>query len=286
MKNIAGEQTYSTLAEHSRDPRRPGTIMKASERREQISEHLLTVGYARIDDLVERFGISRMTVHRHLDALERQGMLRKVRGAVTVQPSGLYESTFRYRLGMSQQEKRALARAALDYVEPGQAVMLDDSTTALAVVSELAEVRPLSVITNSVAAIERLVQAEGIDVICLGGEYNATYNSFLGLLCEQAIAELRVNVLFLSVSAVQGVTAFHQDEQVIRVKRAMMAVASKRILLVDHQKFGALALHKVADLSTFDVVLCTEGLTPEQIAALKKPDINLRVVPLQTSSSG
>ena len=60
-------------------------------------------------------------------------MLRKLHGAVTVQPSGIYESTFRYRMTVGRAEKDALARAALDYVEAGQVIMLDNSTTASAV---------------------------------------------------------------------------------------------------------------------------------------------------------
>jgi len=253
--------------------------MKAAERREQFAEYILKSGYARIDDLVERFGISRMTVHRHLDSLERQGMLRKLHGAVTALPSALYESSFRYRATIGLPEKQALARAALEFVDPGQAVILDDSTTALAVAGLLPEVRPLTVITNSVAAIERLSWVDDIELICLGGEFNRTYNSYLGLLCEQTIAELRVNTVFLSASAVQGATAFHQDEEVVRVKRAMMAIARTRVLLVDHNKFGAFALHNLSDLSTFDAVLTTDGLAEEHCAALANAGINLRIVP-------
>ncbi|MBX6321874.1 MAG: DeoR/GlpR transcriptional regulator [Rhodospirillaceae bacterium] len=255
-------------------------MVKVADRRQQLAEYVMRMGYVRIDDLVERFNISRMTVHRHLDRLERQGVLRKLRGAVTVQPSGLYESSFRYRSTIHQAEKLALARAALEYVEPGQAVMLDDSTTTVAVSSLLRKVGPLTVITNSAAVLETLSQAEDIELICLGGQFNHTYNAYLGLLCEHAIAELRVKVLFLSASAIQGATAFHQDQQVIRVKQAMMSVARTRILLVDHHKFGGLALHRLADLSAFDAVLTTEGLAPEHLGALNKPDIKLRIVPL------
>lgn len=258
-----------------------GRSSKAADRREQIADYVIQVGYARIEDLIERFRISRMTVHRHLDSLERQGVLRKLHGAVTVQPSGLYESGFRYRSTIGQAEKRALARAALDYVEPGQAVMIDDSTTTLAVAQLLPQVQPLTVITNGVASAEILTKADEIELICLGGAFNRTYNSYLGLLCEHMIAELRVNVLFLSASAVQGGTAFHQDQQVIRVKRAMMAVARQRVLLVDHRKFGGLALHKLADLTQFEAVVTTEGLPAAEIAQLEKSGIRLRVVPVE-----
>ncbi|RVA10407.1 DeoR/GlpR transcriptional regulator, partial [Mesorhizobium sp. M7A.F.Ca.US.002.01.1.1] len=115
-------------------------MIKADERREEIADYVIKLGQVRIDDLVEHFGVSRMTVHRHIDRLAQQGVLRKLHGAVTVQPSGLYESAFRYRVTVNRAEKDALARAALDYVEAGQVVMLDDSSTANAVAALLLDV--------------------------------------------------------------------------------------------------------------------------------------------------
>lgn len=253
--------------------------MKGLERREAVAEHVLRLGYVRIEDLVEHFGISRMTVHRHVDALARQGVLRKLHGAVTAQPSGLYESAFQYRVTVAQAEKRALARAALSHVEAGQAVMIDESSTVATLAGLFGEVAPLTVVTNSVGAAELLAQTDDIDLISLGGNYSRVYNAYIGLICEQAIAKLRVNTLFLSASAVQGNAAFIQDQQIVRVKQAMMAVAQKRILLVDHYKFDRPALHMLANLSDFDVVLTTDGLEAERRDAIVNGGVDLRIVP-------
>lgn len=253
-------------------------MLKSSERRELMAEYLLQVGSARIEDLVERFGVSRMTVHRYLVAMERQGILRRVHGAVTLQPSSVYESSFRYRSSIGQREKRALARAAKDYMEPGQVVMIDDSTTGLALLPELAQIKPLTVISNSVAAAEQLIHRDDNEFVSLGGSYSRTYHSFVGIECERMIGNLRANILYMSVSSVQGIDAFHQDERVVRVKRAMMAASSRKILAIDRSKFGRIALHKVADLREFDVVLCTPGMPPETLAALEHAGIEMRIV--------
>src|SRR5215211_4848901 len=103
-----------------------------SERRERIAEIVLTNESVSARDLASRFDVSVMTVHRDLDELERQGVLRKVRGGATPQPSSLFESNVRYRLTLAMTEKQALARAAIDQVESGQSVMIDESTTGLA----------------------------------------------------------------------------------------------------------------------------------------------------------
>src|SRR5581483_5776733 len=119
------------------------------------------------------------------DELEAQGILRKVRGGATAQPSSLFESDARYRLTLAVREKEAIAQRALTYIEPGQAVLLDDSTTVLALVRLLPQVTPLTVITYGLAATRELTQVRGVHLISPGGEYLPKYDAFVGLLCEQ-----------------------------------------------------------------------------------------------------
>jgi DeoR/GlpR family transcriptional regulator of sugar metabolism len=255
-----------------------GTMARADERREEIAGYIISRGQVRIDDLVEHFGVSRMTIHRHIDRLAHQGVLRKLHGAVTVQPSGLYESAFPYRVTVNRAEKDALAKAALDYIEPGQVVMLDDSTTAGTVALLLADFTPLTVITNSVTAARQLADMDDLDLICLGGQYQRTYNAYIGNVCEHAVNQLRANVLVCSASAVSGATAFIQDQNVVRVKQAMFAAAATRILLVDHTKFGKVALHVLGDLTRFDAVLTTSGLDEAAARELEEAGVRLRIV--------
>ena len=92
---------------------------------------MLTQPFVAVKDLARLFDVSVMTIHRDLDELEGQGMLRKVRGGATPQPSSIFESNARYRITVARAEKQALANFALTLIEPGHAVVLDDSTTVL-----------------------------------------------------------------------------------------------------------------------------------------------------------
>jgi DeoR/GlpR family transcriptional regulator of sugar metabolism len=254
--------------------------MSADHRRQEIADYVIKRGEARIDELVSAFGVSRMTIHRHVDELARQGVLRKLHGAVSAQPSGVYESLFRFRQTSAAPAKRALARAAIAEIEPGQVVMLDDSTTANALGPLLTQVAPLTVVTNSLSLAQQLVDAEELKLILLGGEYHPTYNAFIGHICESALARLRVNTLICSASAIDSTAALIQDPQVVRVKQAMTAAATRRILLVDASKFGKVALHLFADLTAFDLVLVDDGLPEETARWLRAAGVNLRTVPV------
>jgi len=252
--------------------------MANSIRRNELLDYIMEHGSAQIDELIDVFRVSRMTVHRDLDALARQGVVRKVRGGATALPSGLFESNFRYRIRTSVDHKKALAKAALHHIEPGQSILLDDSTTVVFLAELLSSVKPLTVVTNGLASIDRLCEAEEVTLIGLGGHYSRNFRSFLGRVCEQAIGSLRVNTLFMSVAAVSGNALYHQDEQVVKVKRAMMAAADRRVLMVDHRKFDTTALNRLGELSEFDLVLVTEGLAPQILSDLQESGVNVRLV--------
>jgi DeoR/GlpR family transcriptional regulator of sugar metabolism len=244
-----------------------------------MAEQVLADGSATAAELAERFGVSLMTVHRDLDELERQGVVRKFRGGVTAQPSGVFESNVRYRLKTMRAQKAAVAEQAVKLVEPGMAVLLDDSTSALetARLLGLGAVTPLTVVTNFLEAINLLAGRRGIHLMALGGDYDPLHSSFLGVSCVEAVRQLRVDVCFASTSAVHGGHAYHQEQHIVSVKRAMLDSAARNVLLVDHTKLGRVALHRVVPLSRFDLLLVDDGAPPEALRDLDEHEVDYRV---------
>jgi DeoR/GlpR family transcriptional regulator of sugar metabolism len=224
---------------------------KVEQRRGRVAEYLLEHGSVAIKDLAELMEVSLITVHRDLDELGRQGMIRKLRGYATVQPSGLFESTVGHRLRVAKREKEALARFALTQVEPGQSVMLDDSTTTLQLAKLLPHKAPITVITNFQMTLDELSETRGVDLISLGGEYFPGYDAYFGIVCERAIASLSADVFFTSAPAVSGGGVFHPLQNTVRVKRAMIEACERRVGLFDHTKFGKKPLHRTGSLQDF-----------------------------------
>jgi DeoR/GlpR family transcriptional regulator of sugar metabolism len=252
--------------------------MKSDVRRQGIMEFLMDAGQAGVDDLALLFGVSKMTVHRDLDELEESGFLRKVRGGASIQPSGLFESEFRYRQKQAIEEKQRLAVAAIAMIEPGQTVIIDDGSTAGGIAGHLADLRPLTVISNNLAVIQDLAGVAGITLIALGGQYSKKFHGFFGLVADEALRSLRADIAFVSTSSIHGTRAFHQDQEVVQTKRLMLAAAERKYLLVDHGKFGRPALHFLNALDCFDAVLT--GDKPEAAVgkALHEAGIRLTVI--------
>jgi DeoR/GlpR family transcriptional regulator of sugar metabolism len=255
-----------------------------TERRERIAELVLSRDVVSARDLAAQFDVSLMTVHRDLDELEARGVLRKTRGGATAQPSSLFESTVRFRLGAARAEKDALARHALASIEPGQAILLDDATTTLALARLLPGAGPLTVITNFRPTIEALYGAADIRLIALGGEYFPTHDSFMGVVCEDALASIRADVFFMSTSAVSAGIAWHQEQVTVSAKRAMLRAARRRVLLIDHGKLGKTALHQLAPLTEFDLVVVDDGVDEAGLKALREARVPFEIAPRRAAA--
>lgn len=255
-------------------------------RRKLIAEAVMTEGSMRIEDLTERFGISLMTAHRDLDELVSRGLLRKTRGVVSAAPSSLIEASDVYRSAREAAEKAAIAEAAAQFIEPGQAVFFDDSTTVLNLVPHLAARVPLTAITNAIPLMNVLKDMRDVTLFGLGGQFHNWCSAFMGPTTVSEIRRLRVDCAMISMSAITDDMVFHQSPEMVEVKRAMFDCAAMRILLADHTKFERRALHAMVALDDFDVVIVDDGTPLRQIERMRARGINIIVAPVARAAAG
>lgn len=248
-------------------------------RQQDISHVVMTEGAVRIEELAERFGVSLMTIHRDLDDLEYRGLLRKSRGLATALPSSLVESSDVFRSGQELDSKVDLAHAAIELIEPGQAVMLDDSTTVQQLTALLPTRAPLTVITNCLTVITEMTNVRGISLVALGGNYYNWCSSFMGRMTTTAITGLRADVFIMSTAAITDDICFHQSAETVDTKRAMFDVSARRVLLADHSKFTKRALYSLANLREFDNVVVDSRTDAEDIQRLQGKGVDVTIAP-------
>lgn len=243
---------------------------KQQDRRRRITEMIMAEGNMRIDDLVTTVGASAMTVYRDLADLEAQGLVHRNRGNVSAASSLLYEAASQYRMQQNEAEKAQVARAAAELIEPGQALMLDDSTTGVHLARLLPERAPLTVVTNHRGVFDELAGQQGIHLICVGGDFLPWADAFVGGMALDALRGMRVDLAIMSVSAVNDGLCFYPQQEMVQLKKAMLASAAKRVLYVDHTKFRRRALHAVAPAEDFDVVIVDSWTSQSDIDVLRE----------------
>jgi DeoR/GlpR family transcriptional regulator of sugar metabolism len=251
--------------------------LNQNQRHDSIIELVINEGSVRIEDLADRFEVSVVTIHRDLDMLDARGIVRKSRGVVTAVATSLFEANPEYRKRQNIQHKKELAAEAFKLVEPGQAVLLDDSTTGVHLAELLPQRQPLSVITNFQQIIDTLAPHPGIALISLGGQHYQWSNAYMGSITVNALNSLRADTLFMSTPSIVDDVCFHQHHDASLIKEAMFKAAARRYLLVDESKFNQRALHANIALSNFDAVILNSGVSSEHVERLKEKDINVIV---------
>lgn len=224
-----------------------------------IVDHLVQQPTVSIAELVELTGRSLMTVHRDVDHLAARGLVRKYRGGVSALPTSVFEAGVEFRKMRQVRAKDALAAVAASFVEPGMSVLLDDSTTVLALARRLVRSGPLTVITNFRCAIDLFVDAPDVRLICIGGRYSHPHDSYISPAELSGLSSYAVDVAFQSTSTMDAQMTYHQEEEVVVMKRTMLDIARRRVLMMDATKVGSTSLHQFVPVARYtDVILPAE----------------------------
>lgn len=254
------------------------TSNKRESRLYAIREHLMSLGTTSVEDLVGLTGVSRMTIHRDLDELEQRGALHRTRGGASVEKTLFFEASVEYRLSLQRHVKDAIAAHATTLIEPGQVLLLDDSTTSHSFLKQLPADLPVTVVSNFLPSIQLASARPNTHLIALGGDYQPNYQAFFGLLTESALATVHADVLICSASALRGHSLFHQSQLVISTRRAMVDSSATRLLLVDSSKIGHTALYLYGSVEDYDAVIVDSGADADALATLSELDTELHVV--------
>ncbi|PJI94769.1 DeoR/GlpR family DNA-binding transcription regulator [Luteimicrobium subarcticum] len=241
--------------------------MLATVRHDRILTALRATGAVRIADLAADLDVSEMTVRRDLAELAERGLVRKVHGGAVAPdaPRPGDEPAFAAKSDLMAAEKAGIARAAACLVEPGASVAISAGTTTHALAHELVrrtDLRPLTVVTNSLPVADTLYRADGVTTVLTGGERTPS-DALVGPLAEAALADLRVDVAFLGahgVSVDHGLTTPNLAEA--STDRALRAAAAATVVLADHSKWQVTGLARWARLDDVDVLVTDDGLEP------------------------
>lgn len=254
--------------------------MNRTERFDAILRRLSELEQVQVGELASELGVSDMTIRRDLEALERQGQLRRVHGgAVSVMGRG-YEPPFEVRQTQRVEDKRVIARAVGELLATGEIVLLDTGTTTLEVARELTSRHDLTVITPSLPLAAVLSEAPGVSCIILGGQLRAGERSTYGALTLRGLQSFNADVCVIAVggiSAVGGVTEY--DPEAAAVTRAQMERAQRVIVVADEHKLGRVTFAHVAPATRVDLLVTRARADHPELAALAQAGVRVVNVP-------
>jgi DeoR/GlpR family transcriptional regulator of sugar metabolism len=233
----------------------------ARQRQSVILDEVRRTGAVRVSELVERLGVSDMTVRRDLDVLAARGLVDKVYGGATsVEGRSVDEPGFEAKSVRQLPEKEAIARRAAALVRPGTAIGLSAGTTTWTLARFLADVPDLTVVTNSIQVADVLRQGRSDRTVVLTGGVRTPSDALVGPVAVQALRSLHLDVVFLGVHGVaerSGFTTPNLNES--ETNRAFVEAGGRLVVLADHTKWGVVGISTIAALDEADVLVVDDG---------------------------
>jgi DeoR family transcriptional regulator, fructose operon transcriptional repressor len=233
----------------------------AEERKKIILELLEESEQVKVADLALQFNVSTETIRRYLEDLEAENKLKKVYGGAVKASVEEKEPTLFEREILRIEEKKRIANRALDFINDGDVIVIDEGTTTFQMVNGLCDKKGLTVITNSFPTASMLISYANKELfdgelIFIGGKVHFSHFRSSSSLSEKMAKEFFPDKVFLSADGLEpnkGVMSYDLEKTLL--SQIYLENGTKSYLLLDHSKIGVKASYRIANFQDVDYIL-------------------------------
>lgn len=243
--------------------------MQRRVRLNQIISAVVENGSLEVENLAQRFDVSRATIRRDLEILEKQRLVSRTHGGATTHVA-FNDLPLSYKTSQDLNEKRRIAHHAMSLLGDARVIGLTGGTTVTEF-SRLLNTRDgLSVVTNALNIATGLVTNPRIRVFSAGGEVRGSSQETVGHSAEQFLSTYNIDVAFLGVDGVDAAAGCtNYDPAGARVNAMLETRSRVCVVLVDASKMGRIALAQVCPITSIDVLVTDLRATESQLAPIR-----------------
>ena len=211
-----------------------------------------------VNRLSELLFVSRPTIRRDLDVLESQGAVMRTHGGVVLRNAADLEIPLMLRERQNNLSKERIAAKAEGYVQNGQVIFLDASSTVSYLVPRLEKFSDIIVVTNSPKTSMALGEL-GIKNYCTGGLMLIHSVAYVGSDTERFVSGINADVFFFSSRGYEaGGMITDSSVEEAGVRRAMMKNSAKSYYLCDSSKKNKKYMYNICSVGDVDGVIDEE----------------------------
>ena len=254
-----------------------------SIRHQKILEILAAEGNLSVSKLSGMLSVSEVTIRTDLTQLAKEGkVLREHGGAQLLEERVRQEYSFQTRKSQNFELKNKIGIAATKNVQPGDSLLLDSSSTVLAMANALRDredLREITVIPTGVWTAIELMSCANINVLMPSGYLRSISGSITGLPTSDFFENLNINKAFLGVwgiSIQDGLTDSHLLE--VELKKKIIQKAREVIILADGSKFNQSGLASYSDFSKVSKIITDKSAPIKVMKELRKKGIEIEIV--------
>lgn len=254
--------------------------MFAEVRKQEIVDLVQREGTITVNELCDIFSVSPATIRNDLTELEILGALKRTHGgAISNERTANYELTFSEKEVLNIDAKQAIAKEAVKFIRPGDAIAIDTGTTTLELVKLIVNIPNLTVVTNDLRIASYLEENSEIDVFFLGGAIRKKFHCTVGKTVEDMLERMFIDTAFVSANGFhlkRGIST--PSPEVGAAKHGMITAAAKVIFLADKTKIGKSTFSYFAASSDIDIMITDYNAEEDFLEEAEKRGIKIIVV--------
>jgi DeoR family glycerol-3-phosphate regulon repressor len=232
--------------------------MELNPRQRAMLDLVRQKGFVSVEGLAHHFGVTSQTIRRDINALCREGLLRRYHGGAGL-PSSVENVAYTARQVMCLEEKRRIAQTLAEHIPDQASLFITLGTTTEEVAKALMDHQGLRVITNNLNVATILSGNPGFEVIVAGGVVRRRDRGITGEATIDFISQFKVDFGVIGISGIdQDGTLLDFDYREVRVQQAIIANSRTVLLAADHTKFGRNAMVRLGDLSQIHTLFTDE----------------------------
>lgn len=254
--------------------------MTLLERHSIILELLREFGKVDVADLSSKLKVSAVTIRKDLDLLEEKKLLYRTHGGAILADPYIATRKVSEKEKLRPEVKRRIGLKAVELLSPQDALIIASGTTVQAF-ARCIENMKLTVITSAMNVAMELLDKPDIEIIQLGGIIRHSSASAVSEYAIRMLDNFSCSKLFLGVDGIDpeyGLSTTHIQEACLN--QAMIAAATKTIVLADSSKFGRRGFSKICNMSDIDWVITDSGISLKMLEAIEEQGVKVTIVPL------
>ncbi|HML21388.1 MAG TPA: substrate-binding domain-containing protein [Aggregatilinea sp.] len=178
-----------------------------------------------------------------------------------------------------------IGKAAADYVNDGETIILDTGTATSDMACYLAARQNLTVVTNSIDVCKLLQPDSNIDLVLTGGSLDRDAQALVGRGARLLLKQMHADKVFLvagGLSSAFGISSITEAEADIR--RTMIQAAREVVVLADHTVIDTDAKFHVDGIDRIDTLITDAGIRASQSLEFSQQGIKIIIAGQPTHS--
>ena len=251
-------------------------MISIAERHKHILDCLARDGYVRVAEMAKELDVTTVTIRKDLKYLEEKKLLYRTHGSASPVNPQTQEVEVREKEKIHIDEKRRIAMAAAQLIEPDDSIIIASGSTVQMLGDFIQPQGHLTVVTSSLKTAVQLNSMDRVDVIQLGGNVRKNSLSVVGVYTSQFFEQITCSKLFLGVGGIDldyGITNSNIEEALLNIK--MIEASQRTIIMADSSKFGRRGFGRICNLDRIDVIITDSGITASVARAIEDAGIEL-----------